>query len=400
MTIRYMGTKKYLAQDVHDTIQASASSGAVVDLFAGMGTVAETFADDRNVVLNDAFDFVGCIARARFTGGVLQQSPAGTFAELNEVFASHIVRLRARFEGEIEAERVALSSDRLIFGRHVDKSNNVSNSAAKRREAATAATTSDSSRYCLATLYFSGGYFSLEQAIHIDAIRAAIDARGSGPDRDLLLRAWLSTVSTVLNAPGHSAQFFRPNSDAALSRIKRSWSRSVLEEFQSQLGRSVQVGSEQWRKGNRVYTSDALRLPYGDALDSAGVVYADPPYTRDQYSRFYHLFETLFRYDFPDAAGRGRNRADGFLSEFSKASKVESAFHSLCREVKARALPLVISYPSNGLLCSTGASVEGVARQYFRSVTTKSKQAIHSTLGASSGASKVGATECLITCLP
>ena len=62
-------------------------------------------------------------------------------------------------------------------------------------------------------------------------------------------------------------------------------------------------------------------------------------------------------------------------------------------------VPLVISYPSSGLLGDAGVTVHEVARQYFGNVQTRSFNANHSTMGASTGASKKSATENLYVCL-
>ncbi|WP_454226708.1 hypothetical protein [Propioniciclava flava] len=62
-------------------------------------------------------------------------------------------------------------------------------------------------------------------------------------------------------------------------------------------------------------------------------------------------------------------------------------------------VPLVISYPSGGLLGDAGESVSEIARQYFGNVRTLSYNANHSTMGASTGASKKSATESLYVCL-
>jgi adenine-specific DNA-methyltransferase len=61
-------------------------------------------------------------------------------------------------------------------------------------------------------------------------------------------------------------------------------------------------------------------------------------------------------------------------------------------------VPLVISYPSTGLLADVGTSVPDVARLHFRTVETQSFDASHSTMGASKGAPKKSATENLYVC--
>lgn len=111
------------------------------------------------------------------------------------------------------------------------------------------------------------------------------------------------------------------------------------------------------------------------------------------------MYETLYRYDFPDSTGAGRNRSDRFTTGFSLKTAVVSSFHDLCRNVSRMQVPLVISYPSSGLLGDAGATVPEIALQYFGDVQTRSYDANHSTMGASTGASKKSATENLYVCL-
>ena len=158
------------------------------------------------------------------------------------------------------------------------------------------------------------------------------------------------------------------------------------------------MGSDEWRSQNSVHVGDALELIAVDHLEDVGAVYADPPYTKDQYSRYYHAYETLYRYDYPDSRGAGRNRSDRFTTGFSLKTAVVASFHDLCRNVSRMRVPLVVSYPTSGLLSSAGNSVPEIARQYFSDVSASSIEARHSTMGASMGESTKAATENIYVC--
>ncbi len=56
-------------------------------------------------------------------------------------------------------------------------------------------------------------------------------------------------------------------------------------------------GSAAWRSDNRVLGHDALEIwRYLDALNAGpAIYYADPPYSKEHYSRYYHVLETLTR---------------------------------------------------------------------------------------------------------
>ncbi len=86
-----------------------------------------------------------------------------------------------------------------------------------------------------------------------------------------------------------------------------------------------------------------MKADYKEALinlsDDVRVVYADPPYTRDHYSRFYHGLETLSLRDFPtisktkiggrERLSRGLYREQREQSDFCIRSKAPKAFEEL-----------------------------------------------------------------------
>lgn len=399
MVVRYMGTKRHMADHVRNAIADLGPVGRVVDLFSGMGSVAESLQETASVVTNDAMSFTAALSRARFKGADRNTSSAEVVERLRAVYEARVRELEREYKAELKREAAALDGSRTDLLDYMGKAQHVGNSSARRRAARVAAQSSGSDHYSLASLYFSAGYLSLRQAIQVDASRAAIDADPHLDERDWMLGAWIAAASVLVNAPGHTAQFLRPNSSSAHSRIVRTWNRSVWEEFSVALDTVSQVGTEAWRQDNSVYVGDALDLVSAGELQDIGTVYADPPYTKDQYSRYYHMYETLYRYDFPDSSGAGRNRSDRFTTGFSLKSAVVASFHDLCRNVARMRVPLVISYPSSGLLGDAGESVSEIARQYFGNVQTLSYNANHSTMGASTGASKKSATENLYVCL-
>jgi hypothetical protein len=102
---------------------------------------------------------------------------------------------------------------------------------------------------------------------------------------------------------------------------------------------------------------EAVRADYRDFLataDGIAVVYADPPYTRDHYSRFYHVLETIALGDDPGVSNttvngetklsRGLYRPDRHQSPFCIRSEVPDAFTELFKGVRRHDAPLVLSY--------------------------------------------------------
>jgi adenine-specific DNA-methyltransferase len=394
-----MGTKRHMVHSVRDQILDLYTDGRVVDLFSGMGSVAESLSDSETpVVTNDALEFTACFSRAKFTGARRVDEREAVVKRLRARFVATRSSIRKDFSEALEKEHRALVGDRSSLMKYMERAPHFANSVGARRRAQAAHEASGVAHYRLASLYFSAGYLSLAQAVEVDALRYAIDCDAEPSSRDWLVASWLAAVAVLLNAPGHTAQFLKPNSDAAHERLARTWRRSVWDEFAEALQRTDQVGTAAWRGSNQVVVSDALDLVQSGRVDRIGVVYADPPYTKDQYSRFYHLYETLYRYDYPDASGAGRARSDRFSTGFSLKSSVRASFHDLCRHVARTKVPLVVSYPTGGLLEQAGVTFPEIAQQYFRSIDSTALEAKHSTMGASSGSSKKTATENLYVC--
>ena len=269
-----------------------------------------------------------------------------------------------------------------------------------RRSAKAAAAATDMSHYKMVRLYFANGYFSTRQAVQLDAIRYAIDsARLTKADRDWAISAWIGTAAALINAPGHTAQYLRPNSEAAYRRLRRTWVRPVWETFCNQVLTIKPIGDIAWRKTNRVDVSDALAL-LKRQLRGLGAVYADPPYTKDQYSRYYHVYETMYHYDYPESIGAGRARSDRFVSPFCLKTQVTESFKELFAAVAAHKVPLVLSYPSEGLLAAADATVTDIGADYMSLKAALSVGIHHSTLGASKGATKKCATENIYVYVP
>lgn len=399
MVVRYMGTKRHMVASVQHAIKEVVGGGRAVDLFSGMGSVAESLsACDTSVITNDALEFTACVSRARFTGKRRSRTVADAVNDLQPHFEHARTRLLADACSALTQERSALAGTRTDLNTYLKRSEHVASSVAARRAARAASEAAGLEHYRLAQLYFAAGYVSLEQAIEVDALRYAIDLDGDGSTRDWYLAAWLSALSVLINAPGHTAQFLRPNTDVAHARILRTWRRSVWDEFRQALRRTQQVGTSQWRSDNEVLVTDALDLVSSGRLRDVDVIYADPPYTKDQYSRYYHVYETLYRYDYPDSHGAGRVRSDRFSTGFSLKSSVRASFHDLCRNVARVGVPLIVSYPTGGLLDRSGTTFKDVANHYFLDVQVSTVNAQHSTMGASNGASKKTATENLYVC--
>ena len=91
-------------------------------------------------------------------------------------------------------------------------------------------------------------------------------------------------------------------------------------------------------KGAEIFQEDANQLARNIHAD---VVYIDPPYNSRQYSRFYHLLETLVQWTKPELFGVAMKPKEENMSEYCRSSAFK-AFQDLIAHIDARYL--VVSY--------------------------------------------------------
>lgn len=400
-----MGNKHALAPDVARLVADEAPRSPLVDLFCGMCSIGSAVAPSgRPVWGNDIQGYAAVAAECLIAS---RDQPVRS-PELSRIlfsdFSKNAQALRSRFEPELRQEIQTLARNDLdAYQSAYADWRHVGNDVALASEAQRLARHPKTFPYRLCTLTFAWGYFGLAQAIELDSLRYAIDrAKLAGTltadQAQWALLALLGTASTCGSAPGHFAQYLKGSTVESFARIARQRARHPWDIFLQLADGHRPFGGRRWRKQNRVMCQDALGIwPALDDLDVAhAVIYADPPYSKDHYSRYYHVLETLTRYDYPSASGSGRYRPDRFHTPFSLKREVAGAFQTLFQSIADRGWTLVLSYPSNGLLtkCSDGASLDDLLGASFRRVRLAHQTPIaHSTLGARHGASRVDAVE-------
>jgi adenine-specific DNA methylase len=220
--------------------------------------------------------------------------------------------------------------------------------------------------YLLASSYYPNVYLGVRQAIAVDSLRYAIDGltgRGAATKRTHYLAALLHAASVTTSATSH---FCQPRGLVRDSEVKavltrRSFDiRARMAGFAAEIAATVAATST--RSGNAARTGD-WREAYADwDRIGADVVYADPPYTSDNYSRFYHALEVFTRYDYPElevirghtTKGRYPLRIHRHQSAFCFKRGIEAEFEALISETARRGAALVLSYgEENGLLLKT-----------------------------------------------
>lgn len=225
---------------------------------------------------------------------------------------------------------------------------------------------------------YSDTYFSAAQCIDIDSIRYAIKKASLNEyHKALYLTALIYAMCYAQSTPGHFAQYM-PSSHP---RIKELQKISIWEVFLRKCD-DLNVNFSGFE--NKVFNSDYRCFfeneEYRELLSEVAIFYIDPPYTGEQYSRFYHLLETVIKYDNPLLFHKGLYREDRFKSKFCYLKTVTEEFDYLLKNISGFKFPkAVISYANTGLI--PYQEVLKICEKYFRNVFCKKYLYPHSTQG-------------------
>ena len=400
INVSYMGTKRRIAPVVAELVSRS-RGGPVLDLFSGMCAVGSAVADSRQVWTNDKQLFSASVATAHFSCIELPIIAEDAIELTRPIYLKNLDKLKTRFESELRDEDSALDSRGIpkIAALSSDLPN-TQNSFDLELERKRLAGKPSTFPYRLFTITHAGGYLGLYQCMQIDSIRYSIDQLLVDETTTIDQHRWLilglaKAMYRCSATTGHFAQFLKIKGSNK-ERFLRSRRMSVWREWLAALYELGPIGSKKWRSKNKSFNMDAIELLKSLRMEdeTPSVIYADPPYTGDQYSRYYHLYETLILYDYPKTDGVGRYRESRFQSQFSTKSKVRDAFRELIDSTAEIGAELILSYPWNGLLEDARSALLKMLKNAFDAVEiSHTIDHLHSSMGASNGKEKHAVTE-------
>lgn len=400
--IQYLGSKLKIAPRIRDLMDSvSDPEDTVGDLFSGSSAVSGVLCGQRRTLAVDVQAYAATLADAMLNAtskaADVLRTPA-FFRAIEEVEHRRLDHYREMVVLDDRARAAAVDGD----GRPLDQLISFGSIAAYRQTptndgpapvvralTAVAGRLNELGPHYSKGLaaYYGGAYFSMRQAVALDAFNEVLDGLDAEA-RKLGRAVLLSVASELVNTVGK--QFAQPmrivKSDGAaqpvlLARAIRDRGLDVSKTWEAWLGRWEKAISEP-RIGGHAVQADVLDFVDKDTECSA--FYADPPYTIDHYSRFYHVLETLVLRDQPlldthrkagaDRIMRGLYRAGRYQSPFSVPRMVAPAFERLFKGVARGGRSLVLSYspfdPGQGhrprLL--NLEEIVGLARAEFRRV--------------------------------
>jgi adenine-specific DNA methylase len=361
--VQFLGSKARVLDALTDALHTMAPGrGRVLDLFSGSSIVAQSIArTGRLVTAVDALEHCGCFARALLGVG------AGGECD-SEVVDAAAVAVQAddpwvgAWDEWVAGEVMATSerdSHRLItislglpqwWRPH-------GASSALRRRFSRLEDGQGTAGAAVAACY-AGTYFGIAQAVEIDRIRCGVRSlRASGAvgqwGEAVLLTALLSAASDCAFSAGkHYAQPHRIRMDKDLtfvySRILQDRSKRITALFLERVGRVIAAA----RAAGEGHEAVAVTFEEFTSRRSRTfqAIYADPPYTAQQYSRFYHVPEVIFAGRVPTlqrrngAVTRGLYPEGRLLSRFCSRRQAPAALNDICEFARRNGAVLFLSY--------------------------------------------------------
>lgn len=392
----YMGSKSSIAPSLVEILKTFISKDVLVfDLMCGSGAASGAFSHHWKTIASDAQQFSVCLAIVQ--GGGYSESRATEVANtvlrvakkhfnempyfIHEGVGQEKHFLYAEFDDDTLERYADWVSEYPRIGNNYYVRTQINDEIQLRRECG------EMYSNILFSTYYANLFYGVRQAAEIDALRYSIDQLDNQLDRYWALGALVSAVSSSGYTYGN--HFAQPrigdgSKEKVLSHAKNMMSKfgvSISHEFFLRL-QSLGAESE-----NAKHPVEYVEGPWKSAIQRVKdkyperpiCVYLDPPYTRDEYSRYYHVLETLITYHYPEVSGNSsipkRGDLSRFASEFLTRSQDESNKHILqiIEECLSRGWSCLWNYSTTGLasvftvmneVSRSGASVDVFSMDY------------------------------------
>ena len=412
-TLQYMGSKSRILPYICDPIVKNNAITRVIDLFAGTGSVGYALKETKNIVSNDIEYYAYIINKAILNGCVFTKEDEEAFdRKVREIYSEvsskvfDCIEEENRFfnsEVDYKAYKTFCDNTPSVFT-HPQEDMRFS-SLEKLVKKVTPGAPSRMDVPCLFLTYYANAYFGVAQCCQIDSIRSAIASIDNENVKNILLTVLMSVMSSTASTTTHFAQFLKVNSAATCRNLIEKRKVNIITAFSSLLKEYRDAGlcaAHNTQMLHACYNQDFADCLSKVNLDNETLVYADPPYFKEHYSRYYHVLNTLCLYDYPSMSinhqtkelSVGRYREDRSVSDFGKKAKAIGAFKKLidtCADANAW---LMISYSDNSIVDIN--SLQLLAEQRY-DVLVEKIELNHSKQGRSSTA-KVD--EYIFTCRP
>jgi len=319
-TIRYMGNKAKLLDSIIPEIEKLTSpKDTICDIMAGTNSIGYAL-KKRNKIISNDFEYYSYIIGSFMLGDVVPPSVDIAHKELDSFIEQNKVEKTYHFFEE----------------------------------------------------NYTDTYFSLQQCIDIDSIRFAIE-KSNKKNKDFYLVCLMSAMCKAQSTTGHFAQFMDKNHKRIIPLRKLS----VMELFYEKMDDFVNFNPISL--GNKCFNLDFNDLLEDPVLNGVRCIYVDSPYTSDQYSRFYHILETVCKYDNPELSYKAKYRNNRIMSDFCYKKTVSDQFEKIISFGKRNGSSIVISYSNHGVIPAD--KILKIGEKYYKDCSIKHLNYEHSSQG-------------------
>jgi adenine-specific DNA-methyltransferase len=363
--IKYMGAKRKILDFVIEAIDETYEEGRICDLFGGTSIIAGALGKQVPIHSNDIQEYSAVLAKMYLADYAWEDYSSNLLDEIVQKASKYVESVKNKFPNFVFSY-----SEKKTVKEFVEL---------EKQQQDLIEFDFDNLTHHLFIKYYSGTYWSYEQCLWIDAFRKVADEYKDTPIYFVILSSLMFAMSYNSQSTGHYAQFrdatsLSSKTDILIYRQKEMvpYFENKFKQLQNYLGKN---------NSSHVVTS----LDYTECLrqiEPNSLVYADPPYAFVHYSRFYHILETLVKYDYPEVAYKGRYRIDRHQSPFCKRTEVKGAFTTLFSIIKNKSARLILSYSNTGMV--TLNEILDIARINLGNkynVTIKEVAYKHSTMG-------------------
>ena len=348
--LNYQGNKSSLMPFISENIKKYISQeDTICDIFSGSGSVGSFLKDDYTIIANDVEEYAAIISSA-----LLNTPSKSKLLEAKEIFLNSF---KLNLNKKLLINETLIANERtLINEKNSLKLSELYSSVPtiwnKLDNSITVDKLKNNNNYDLFFRYYSGTYFGIEQSICIDSIIKSIHDFNNRIEQNVLFSClFYAMKETVFSKDGHMAQPLNIKKNAVRHLKQRS--KSVFLYFLKKLEEFIDSACiKEVYSRNKIYNKDLTDLLADESFNSLDIkmIYADPPYTDMQYSRYYHLLNTAAKYDYPiPTISRGQYTKGLYTegrnqSDLSKRSTAKLKLQELFNYCKKKNIVLVLSY--------------------------------------------------------
>lgn len=349
--LNYQGSKNNLSSFIQKNIVPYIQDGnAILDIFSGSAAVSNMFRDNYQIYANDAESYASIIADA-----ILNQADIESASDLlNSLDIEYTTAIKQHAKPIIDfvkKEQLLLDQENYkelitLYDLYPTVWNN-KYSCITRCEL-TVDSIKQSNDYYLFTTYYATNYYGIIQALDIDCLIKIINSNFPQYRNALLSCLFYAMKETVFSKDGHMAQPLSLEKNQSRLFVQRK--KNVYELFTKKFKEYITIPLSKFSGKNTVFNMNFEDLLDEKIFSNVGLVYADPPYTDMQYSRYYHLLNVAAKYEYPELTVTKNGYTKGlytegrYQSKLSQRSSAKQSLENLIRFCARNNTNLAISY--------------------------------------------------------